>query len=184
MHMHRVSIRRVRAKTLLLLLLVLVTAASMMAAGCKARSTPSTAVPVPKTAITSSSGFRLTVHVSDTRPRIGQNVEIEVVLQNMSNTKVVLRDMGGTTTFEVNNEAGETVWGIAVWRPGTTLTVPVTPGWQYVVDQIWIVKTDPSFHQEVGPGKYYITVSDSFWDPGLGETVPLSIEPVELVVSK
>jgi hypothetical protein len=147
-------------------------------------TTNPTATLVPKTESISVDGFSFTVNVNNTKPKLGESVNFSTILKNESNTGLTLPDLGGQTTIQVKNEAGQVVWGLSDWRSGTTLSSPLAIGWQFGFSQTWIVKTDPSINIPVVKGKYYIGASDTgFDDPVSKQNVRFTLDPIEIDVS-
>jgi hypothetical protein len=170
------------APKMLFTALILVGISLAMISCGPSQSTSTTHNVTPYSGSDLSHGFRLTVNVNDTTPDLGGRVEIKAILQDESNTQVSLQNLGGGMLIEVKNEDGQIVWGVNSARPGTTLTASVGPGWQYVADEIWVVKTDPNFNVDVKAGQYFLTVTDGFVDPTSGQRVTLSVGPAVLGV--
>lgn len=128
--------------------------------------------------------FSFTVSVSDTHPRLGEQVIINTDLQNVSNTNLVLDDMGGETNIQITNEAGQLIWGIARGRTGTTSTTPITLGWNVGGPSTWTVIKDPSYTVPITAGTYTLSVSDTgFYDPVLNMQMPFSVTPIQITVT-
>lgn len=129
-------------------------------------------------------GFSFSVSVSDTHPWLGEQVIINTELQNISNTGLVLDNMGGMTSIQITNEAGQVVWGIAVGRTGTTLNTPISLAWNFGGPRTWTATKDPNYTVAVTAGTYTLSVSDTgFYDPALNMDVPFSVTPIQIVVS-
>jgi hypothetical protein len=151
-------------------------------AGCA--SYTSTSAPVSTSESRMSGGFSFTVSVSNTHPRLGEKVIINTELQNVYNTGVVLQNMGGETTIQITNEAGQIVWGITRVRTGTTLNTPITIGWYIGGSNTWTATKDPSYTVAVTAGTYILSVSDTgFYDPALNMDIPFSVTPIQIVVT-
>ena len=130
-----------------------------------------------------SGGFSFSVSVSNTHPRMGESIIINTELQNVYNTSVVLDNMGGETTIQITNAAGQVVWGITRARSGTTLTTPVTIGYQVGGDSTWTAATNPDYNVPVSAGIYTLSVSDTgFYNSGGNTQVPFSVTPIQITV--
>jgi hypothetical protein len=92
--------------------------------------------------------------------------------------------MGGETTIQITNEAGQIVWGITRVRTGTTLNTPITIGWYIGGSNTWTATKDPSYTVAVTAGTYILSVSDTgFYDPALNMDIPFSVTPIQIVVT-
>ena len=150
--------------------------------GCASNTSSST--PVATSESRMSGGFSFTVSVSNTHPRLGEKVVINTELQNAYNTGVVLQNMGGETTIQITNEAGQLVWGITRGRTGTTLNTPITLGWSFGGPSTWTATKDPSYTVAVTAGIYILSVSDTgFYDPSLDMDIPFSVTPIQITVT-
>lgn len=151
--------------------------------GCVSNISYTTSIPQATSESRMADGFSFSVSVSDTHPRLGEQVIINTELQNISNTGLVLDDMGGMTSIQITNEAGQLVWGIGIGRTGTTLNTPISLAWNFGGPRTWTVDKDPNYTVAVTAGIYTLSVSDSgFFDPALNMDVPFSVTPIQIVV--
>ena len=122
-----------------------------------------------------TNGFSFTVNVSNTHPRLGENVIICADLQNIYNTSITVQELGGTTTIQITNAAGEIVWGRADFRSGTTLTVAAGIGWDFNFPATWTAGNNPSFTIPITPGTYTLSATNN--------ALSLSVTPIQIVVT-
>ncbi len=135
----------------------------------------------PYAASTTHSGFELAVYVSVVEPRIGDEVEIKIVLSNMDHLNAT-RVCCGDTKISILDEEGEAVYGLLIWH--SCLTGPLTrwriePRGQISHAQTLKVQTQPPY-AEIQIGKHYLTVSDCFTDLNTGNGVRISLELMEV----
>jgi hypothetical protein len=151
--------------------------------GCSGISSTSASMATQESRM--SGGFSFSVSVSNTHPRLGEKVIINTELQNVYNTGVVLQNLAGETTIQIINEGGQVVWGIVRGRSGTTLSVPITIGFQVGGDNTWTVAKDPNYAIPVDAGTYTLNVSDTgFHNPALNMDTPFPVTPIQITVTK
>ena len=138
-------------------------------------SNTATSTPVSTSESRMAGGFSFTVNVSNTHPRLGENIIISADLQNVYNTSIPVQELGGTTTIQITNVAGEIVWGRSDFRSGTTLTVAAGVGWNFGFSATWMAGNNPDFTIPVTAGTYTLSASNN--------ALSLSVTPIQIVVT-
>jgi hypothetical protein len=130
-----------------------------------------------------NNGFNLTVYVSDVKPEMGDEVEIKIILTNVNHPNATT-DCCGYIYIAIFNEGGETIYGLAIkhgCRTGPLTKCRLEPGGQISHTQTWKVQNQLT-HEDIQPGRHYLTVSDCFIDLDLHEHFEISIEPIEIYI--